>query len=102
RHGVDSFDDFRVVVEKIVNQEAASRFVARQKLLNLIDALLGEVEVQLEALVRFLRFPDAVGFIGGKKIALRPDGRCQRRGQYNAQQESHEVPPTFSSYSKSR
>jgi hypothetical protein len=58
---------------------------ARQKLLDLIHALLRKVEVQLQPIVRFLGFADLIGFIGGKKIALRPGGRREGRGQRNAQ-----------------
>jgi hypothetical protein len=74
-----------------------------QKLLDLIHPLLGEVEVQLKALVRFLCSANAVGFIGGKKIALRPGtGDVSDATIATLSKNRMRGPPTSSFYSKSR
>src|ERR1700722_19116089 len=66
----DGVDDLTVILQQVVNQDAAASFVLHQKLTYLVQALFGEMQVQCRALVGFLDVADLVGFIGGEKVVL--------------------------------
>ncbi len=80
RHGVDGLDDVRVVLQRVVNQRGAAGFLLAQELLQQGQALAGELDVQLQALVRLLRFADLIDLVRRQEIAV----LRERPGRENA------------------
>src|SRR5579862_9653486 len=68
--GTDGVHDLSEILQQIVDQRAASGLILGQKLAHLIQALLGEVQVQRYSLVGLLLVADLVGFVGGQIVVL--------------------------------
>jgi hypothetical protein len=59
-HRIDGVDDVRVVVQSVVDQDRAARLFLGQPMIDLAEALLGEMNIERHALVGILRLADLV------------------------------------------
>jgi hypothetical protein len=79
---IDGLDDFRVLLERVMDQRRTARFFLLDHLFQQVQTLLRELQVELEPKVRFLDQPHLIGFIGGQEVPL----RGERRGGHHHDQ----------------
>ena len=71
RHRIDRVENLGVLIQRVVDQDGAARLIFTEQILHQVHAQLGEIGIELEAKIRFLRFLDLVDFVGGQKVVLR-------------------------------
>ena len=86
-HGIDGFDDVRIVFQRVVNHHGAAGLFLAHELLQDRDTLARKGEVQLQPCVGLLDLPDLVDLVGGQKVAFLREG--SRREDKNHCQPSH-------------
>ena len=84
-HGVNGFDDVRVVFQRVVNEGAAAGLLFFDGLRQYVQAKLCKSGVETNAIIRLLDIPNLLHLGGGKEIAVLPERRAVARSERQPQ-----------------